>query len=36
MSRNAKERAKEFTWDKYCDRLLAAFQTLSISSSDTF
>lgn len=30
MSRNAKERAKEFTWDKYGDRLLEAFQMLSI------
>jgi glycosyltransferase involved in cell wall biosynthesis len=28
MSRNAKERAKEFTWDQYCDRLLAALKEL--------
>jgi glycosyltransferase involved in cell wall biosynthesis len=32
MSVNARERAKEFTWDKYCDRLLNAFQSLSIQS----
>ena len=34
MSVNARERAKEFTWDQYCDRLLKAFQTLSTQSSE--